>query len=213
MCCAWPLILLLFSAFNTVQATASTNLAGFTGDITKKTYNLGTASLFALYLVVTPSVYFAPAVCRRLGDVRTMTLGASGYVVFMLTLVKPEEAAIWVGSAINGVSGALLWVANGSLLTRFSDPAKRGDDVGVFWSVFQCSGVFGPLVGNFLQRWSLAAFYVAFALFALLGKIVLSSSDTPPVVAADGREDKPEDRRLFMARIPVPCGVWLLCYS
>jgi len=171
---------LLFSAFNTVQATASTNLAGFTGDITGKTYNLGTASLFALYLVVTPSVYFAPAVCRRLGEVRTMAMGAGGYVVFMAVLVQPEEAAIWLGSAITGVSGALLWVANGALLTRFSDPARRGDDVGIFWSIFQCSGVAGPLAGKFIEDWSLSAFYVAASISALLGCLVLASTDSPP---------------------------------
>ena len=179
---------LLFSAFNTVQATASTNLAGFHGDITGATYNLGTASLFALYLVVTPSVYFAPTVCQRLGAVRTMTLGSAGYVVFMLVLVHPEEAAIWLGSAITGVSGALLWVANGALLTQFSDPEKRGDDVGVFWSIFQCSGVAGPLAGKFIEDWSLAAFYAAAAISALLGCLVLAQTASPPPRSPENRK-------------------------
>eukprot|EP00617_Octactis_speculum_P004723 CAMPEP_0185781558 /NCGR_PEP_ID=MMETSP1174-20130828/102857_1 /TAXON_ID=35687 /ORGANISM="Dictyocha speculum, Strain CCMP1381" /LENGTH=151 /DNA_ID=CAMNT_0028471583 /DNA_START=199 /DNA_END=650 /DNA_ORIENTATION=+ len=109
--------LVLFAAYNTVQATDSTVLDDYTGDFTGITYDLGTVSLCILYATVCPSLLFAPMVIHRLGEGPTMVIGALLYTVYMVSLVHVYEIVVWVSSILVGFGAAILWVAQGVLIT------------------------------------------------------------------------------------------------
>ena len=126
----------LFAAYNTIQNYVTTLLPGC----------LGFTSLCVLYVSVCPSLLLAPGICARLGDKWTLVIGAMCYSIWIASLTRPDIPSLVMGaSVVIGFGAAILWVAQGTYLTKQGDETNRGRLAGTFWGIFQLSGI----VGNF----------------------------------------------------------------
>ena len=126
---------LLFMAYNTLQAYVSSLLPG----------NLGFQSLVVVYVAYELCLVISPFACEVLGDIGAMVLGSSCYVVYIGSLITMNAGFILAASALLGFGAAILWVGQGSALTRWSTDETRGKYAGIFWGGFQVSAVVGPL--------------------------------------------------------------------
>jgi MFS family permease len=164
---------ILFSAYNTLQNFATSLFPG----------SLGNLSLGLLYAVAGVSVFAAPWVTATLGEKSTMLLGASCYVVYLVSLVWLSPALVIATSCVIGFGAAVLWVALGSFLTHNSTTETYAANTGLFWSIFQFNNVFGNLV-----TWAVLSnlpsstpeLYLGFAAVAGVGTLGLLFLAQPP---------------------------------
>lgn len=169
----------LFGAYNTIQNFVTTLVAG----------HLGAYSLAVLYASVCVALLFAPAVVVRLGERRTLLLGAACYAVYQASLVHVEPAVVLAAAVVIGCGAAVLWVALGLFLSANSSEEDRGFNNGLFWSLFQLSGVAGNLLAYFVLNgtegdhgarnghWQ---FFAAFAVISVVGTLLLLPLRKPP---------------------------------
>lgn len=85
----------------------------------------------------------APAIVKFLGEKWAMIIGSLCYCALLAALIHVTPIAVYITSAILGFGGSILWVGNGSFLTLNSTPETRGKNAGLFWSIFQLSGILG----------------------------------------------------------------------
>jgi len=131
--------MMLFTAYNTTQTFVTKLLSdeGFG--------NLGFYSLALLYVVVSISVFFSPVIVPRTGERISMWIGAICYIGYIASLVKIIPAVVYASSVVIGFGASILWVAQGAFLTKCSDESTRGRNSGIFWGLFQLSGILGNL--------------------------------------------------------------------
>jgi len=60
-------------------------------------------------------------------------------------LIKIIPPIIYAASVIIGFGAAILWVAQGAFITKCSDKSTLGRNNGIFWGIFQLSGILGNL--------------------------------------------------------------------
>lgn len=125
--------LLLFFAFNTIQAFETT-----------LNHSLGFISLATLYTCFSISTLFSGVVVSALGPRLTLFIGAFTYVLFLAANVHVVPAVLVAASAVIGVGAALLWTAQGAFLVANTTPRTLSQRSGLFWAIFQLSGVYAP---------------------------------------------------------------------
>ena len=155
---------LLFCAFNTLQAYVSSLLPG----------SLGFQSLVVLYVSYEVFLVVAPYLCDRLTDVGALILGGTCYVVYIGSLITMNAVAIIFASIVIGFGAAILWVAQGSAITRWSTDATRGKYAGIFWGGFQVSAVAGPLASYTILS-TVSTDMEVTVLFAIFAAIAVAS--------------------------------------
>jgi hypothetical protein len=155
----------LFFAFYASQTQVTPTLGDF-----------GSLSLGLLYGCLALAAPFAPAVLRCLScgeprvtlaaETRALALASFGYVPFMIACAdSAQHVAQLAGSAVLGMAAALLWVAEGSLLTASTNEANRGRWSGIFWSIYMA----GNACGNFSATVLVRATSVSTMFLALAG--------------------------------------------
>lgn len=172
----------IFLGFNTAQNFLPKLL-------TSSASNVGWWSLTVVYVATVITVFFAPALGHALGWRASFFLSALTFVAFVASFVYPVDGVIYATSALVGVGAGVLWVCNGTWIFQNSTPANRGLHNGVFWSLFQTSGLTGNLVafGVFEEvdpskYWVLMTFLAASCLLGAL--ILLFSLRMPPAGTA-----------------------------
>ena len=105
---------LIFTAFGTVQNYA-TSLPGDSGAI----------SLAILYLVLTFSNIFIPAVAGFMSPRWAMFIGSATYAIYVAANIHEIDAILYAAAAIMGLGAALLWVAQGSFITQCSNEYEK----------------------------------------------------------------------------------------
>lgn len=150
--------LLLFTAYNTAQNLLTSVLPA----------SLGFVSLCIVYATIVVGKPLAPSIVARLGERRAMFFAAFCYVAYVAALIEINEIAIYVASVVLGLGASVLWVGQGSYLTLNSSRETRGKNAcalldcvwsdatltyqrtnasrsGIFWAIFQVSGIIGNL--------------------------------------------------------------------
>jgi MFS transporter, NAG-T family, sugar:H+ symporter len=184
--------LLLFSGYNTAQSfSATATAAAGLGSA------LGLQLLSVLYGSCVLTLPFCPVAVHWLGPRAAMVLGSALYAGFIVCLSllpfqggKGSQASseadsevsaslfrglLFLSSALVGVGAALLWTAQGQFLTRCAGAGDRGTKPGVFWALFQASGLLGNGVATALVDAGLGFrfLFMVLAGFAVLGVVVL----------------------------------------
>ena len=123
---------LIFTAFGTVQ-----NYATSTG-------KSGSISLAILYLVLTFSNIFIPAVAGCMSPRWAMFIGSATYAMYVGANIHEIDAVLYAAAAIMGLGAALLWVAQGTFITQCANEYEKkyglaknsqlGYYNGLFWS-------------------------------------------------------------------------------
>ena len=94
--------------------------------------NFGVLGVIILYTCFCLTNLVAPYVVKRLGITFALTLGAMGYLPFVLALAVNSEIVFILGSVTCGGGAALLWVSLGCAVTLLSNPSTRGRRFGLF---------------------------------------------------------------------------------
>ncbi|KAI6124377.1 major facilitator superfamily domain-containing protein [Pisolithus croceorrhizus] len=105
----------------------------------------------ALYATFAFFGFFSGTVSNVLGARVTLTLGTLGYPLyissFLVVNIHPNVTAYVIASgAVLGVSAAMLWTAQGSLMMAYPTEAQKGLYIGIFWAIFNLGGVVGSAV-------------------------------------------------------------------
>lgn len=153
---------------------------------------LGNISLSVCYSTVVSVVMFAPVVVHRLGEQLCMVIGASGYCIFMASLISLQPAVVILCSVILGCSASILWVASGSYLSKCSEEHERGLNNGIFWSIFQSSTIIGNLSAFFIfQHVSSTQLFTIFCMVGCLGASMLLCLK-PMATRVSSQPDRPD---------------------
>ncbi|KAF7255276.1 hypothetical protein EG68_08265 [Paragonimus skrjabini miyazakii] len=136
--------LFLFTAFQTASQ-ASQNVLEAAAKESGQNVGVGYVSLSILYAAFSVSNWFAAVVVKLLGPKYTMFLGALCYLLFVATFMEPRAWSLYLGSIVNGFGAAVLWTAQGALITSCSTGSNVARNFGIFWGLFQFSQVVGGL--------------------------------------------------------------------
>ncbi|XP_058658519.1 protein unc-93 homolog A isoform X2 [Ammospiza nelsoni] len=144
--------LLLFTAYSGLQSLQSSLNAE---------EGLGVASLSVLYAALTlSSMFLPPIIIKKLGCKWTIAVSMCCYVAYSLGNFYASWYTLIPTSMILGLGGAPLWSAKCTYLTiagtLYADKAgKSAKDIinqyfGIFFLVFQTSGVWGNLISSLI---------------------------------------------------------------
>eukprot|EP01113_Clastostelium_recurvatum_P035722 TRINITY_DN5010_c0_g1_i5.p1 TRINITY_DN5010_c0_g1~~TRINITY_DN5010_c0_g1_i5.p1 ORF type:complete len:415 (+),score=81.28 TRINITY_DN5010_c0_g1_i5:161-1405(+) len=157
--------LFLFSGFNT---TVNYLTSAIRSDI-------ALASLSILYGTFALTNFISPVVVQKLGPRMSMVFSAGLYVLFILSAVHVIIPLYLVASALCGAGAAILWTAQGTLLTNSSTSSNIGFHSGLFFGIFQINSVVGPVAAIVFiaQNRSFSFIFFTFFIIACLGVLVL----------------------------------------
>ncbi|KAM9316719.1 protein unc-93 homolog A-like [Gastrophryne carolinensis] len=142
--------LLLFTAFGGLQSLQSSLNAD---------EGLGVASLSIIYgALIISSMFVPPILIKKLGCKWTIAVSMCCYITYSLGNFYPSWYTLIPTSMILGFGGAPLWSAKCTYLTvmgnKYAKMAeKQGKDIvsqyfGIFFLIFQSSGVWGNLISS-----------------------------------------------------------------
>lgn len=136
-------------------------------------------------------------ICNLLGPPRTLFLGTLGYALYLGSLwcfqTQGTQWFVIFTGAIQGITAALLWSAQGEVMMSYPLEKDKGKMFGIFWAIFQ----FGTFIGSVIalainiRSGKLTAVststYIAFLAIILCG-VVSSFLILPPnkVIRGDG---------------------------
>jgi len=123
--------------FSAKQINTTSYVEGFNGD--------GYISNSLLYASFAISNFFAPWMIARIGPKYSMFLGGLGYTVYAAQLLYLSDILLYACAVFNGVGASLLWTGQGTFLSINSSPDSAARDSGIFWTLYQLSGVVGNL--------------------------------------------------------------------
>lgn len=94
---------------------------------------------------------------------------------------------VYCTSALLGMSGAVLWVAQGSFLTLNSTDETRGKIAGLFWGLFQVSAIVGNIGAYFvLSNFEFQSLAIAFTAIGVSGCGVMLLFRKPTTASSGG---------------------------
>ncbi|KAF9233318.1 major facilitator superfamily domain-containing protein [Melanogaster broomeanus] len=160
----------------------------------------------ALYATFAFFSFFSGTVNNVLGPRLTLMLGTWGYslyiAAFLVVNVHPNAGDfVVIAGALLGVSAALLWTAQGSLMMAYPTEAQKGLYIGIFWAVFSLGGVVGSAVAFGQNFHSLAGSvgngtYIGFLILALIGVFL------PPLMANPDKIIRTDGTKVVQFRHP-----------
>lgn len=131
---------------------------------------------FAVFGVVGGAAY------NILGPRTTLLVGALSYPLYAASFLYYNHHATQVfpiaAGALLGAGSALLWAAQGAIITSYPPLNRRGSYISLFWCLYNLGGVLGgifPLAFNYHRGSKPASVndgtYIAFMAFMLLGAV------------------------------------------
>ncbi|XP_039595704.1 UNC93-like protein MFSD11 [Polypterus senegalus] len=132
----------IFTAFQTcgnVEQTVikSLNATDFQGS--------GYTSLAIIYGVFSASNLISPSVVAILGPQISLFLSGLVYSFYIAIFIHPLTWTFYTASVLVGIAAAVLWTAQGNVLTINSKDTTIGRNSGIFWALLQFSLFFGNL--------------------------------------------------------------------
>lgn len=190
-----------FSSFQTMSNTQKNLLdavekdkANFTGD--------GYVSLAIVFVVFGMALFFSPMYGTLISTKLSLLLGALCNLVFTVIFFWPESTLLYVGSAIQGVGNALMWVSSGRALTENSKPATISRNAGIFWATFQLSLVTGNLfvyftfTGKSFDEATRKTILITLTVLSTIGCSIFTGFKGPPRVEPAEKTVKLEDEKI-----------------
>ncbi|EIW52066.1 MFS general substrate transporter [Trametes versicolor FP-101664 SS1] len=183
-----------FTCFATVgMFSAVSNLgAGGLSDIT-----LSDTSQGVLYGLFAVTGLISGGINNLLGPRLTLFLGTLGYAVYVGSLwcyqTRGTGWFVIFAGAIEGISAALLWSAQGSIMMSYPLEKDKGKAFAIFWAIFQFGSFIGSIIALAIniESGKLSAVststYIAFLIIIFIG-VASSFLVLPPnkVIRSDG---------------------------
>uniref|UniRef100_A0A8C7M0A0 UNC93-like protein MFSD11 n=1 Tax=Oncorhynchus mykiss TaxID=8022 RepID=A0A8C7M0A0_ONCMY len=131
----------MFTAFQTCGNIEVCHVA----NILKKKKNVFTCSMAIIYGVFSASNLIAPSVVAVIGPQLSMFFSGLVYSGYIAMFIHPYTWSFYTASVVVGIAAAILWTAQGNLLTINSTDATIGRNSGIFWALLQFSLFFGNM--------------------------------------------------------------------
>jgi len=149
--------LLGFVTFCTVGMFQALSGTGGGGQVQPQTADLANLILYAVF---GGTAFFCGSVVNTIGVRISLALGTIGYCLFAASFLSintlgPDKANAFViaASTILGVSAALLWTAQGSIVLSYPAEKDKSKSFALFWIIFNLGAVLGSFI-NIGSNWN-----------------------------------------------------------
>ncbi|KAM9744858.1 UNC93-like protein MFSD11 [Menidia menidia] len=132
----------MFTAFQTCGNIEQTVIKSFNST---EFHGSGYTSMAIIYGVFSASNMAAPSVVALVGPQLSMFFSGLLYSFYISMFIHPFTWSFYTASVLVGMAAAVLWTAQGNLLTINSNDSTIGRNSGIFWSLLQFSLFFGNL--------------------------------------------------------------------
>jgi len=187
-------------------------IPGFNGD--------GYVANAILYSTFAVSNFLAPWFISIIGPKAAMFVGGFGYTLYSAQMLYLSNWFLYGSAVLNGLGAALLWTSQGKFLSINSEPHTVGRNAGLFWVLYQMSGVLGSTfvlllfrnveVIDEVTRWRVGWALTAMCLGGQL--LVLFLRPTPWAEKGAGRISSPVQGVLSCLRLLTTSNLLLLSF-
>uniref|UniRef100_A0A6Q2ZGP3 UNC93-like protein MFSD11 n=1 Tax=Esox lucius TaxID=8010 RepID=A0A6Q2ZGP3_ESOLU len=132
----------MFTAFQTCGNIEQTVIKNFNST---EFHGSGYTSMAIIYGVFSASNLIAPSVVAVIGPQLSMFFSGLVYSGYIAMFIHPFTWTFYTASVFVGIAAAILWTAQGNLLTINSTDATIGRNSGIFWALLQFSLFFGNI--------------------------------------------------------------------
>uniref|UniRef100_A0A8C7W003 Major facilitator superfamily domain containing 11 n=1 Tax=Oncorhynchus mykiss TaxID=8022 RepID=A0A8C7W003_ONCMY len=132
----------MFTAFQTCGNIEQTVIKSFNST---EFHGSGYTSMAIIYGVFSASNLIAPSVVAVIGPQLSMFFSGLVYSGYIAMFIHPYTWSFYTASVVVGIAAAILWTAQGNLLTINSTDATIGRNSGIFWALLQFSLFFGNM--------------------------------------------------------------------
>lgn len=150
-----------------------------------------------LYSVFAFFGFFAGSACNRLGIKVTITFGGFGYFLYAASFlsynINQSKGFVYFAGALLGFCAALLWTAQGAIMTSYPLEKQKGRFIARFWVIFNTGAVIGSLVplGENIHKASNSnvsnGTYIGFMVLMFIGfSLTIFLVDSSKVIRKDG---------------------------
>jgi len=207
-----PISIVKTVLYSATDVNSDGYIAGFNGD--------GYIANAILYSTFAISNFLAPWVISNIGPKAAMFFGGFGYTLYSAQMLYLSDWLLYGSAILNGMGAALLWTSQGKFLAINSEPHTVGRNAGIFWILYQMSGVLGSTfvlvlfrnvdVIDQVTRWSVGWALTAMCLAGQL--IVLFLRRTPWAEKGKGRISSPLQGVLACLRLLTTRNLFLLSF-
>lgn len=124
----------MFTAFQTCGNIEQTVIKSFNST---EFHGSGYTSMAIIYGVFSASNLIAPSVVAVIGPQLSMFFSGLVYSGYIAMFIHPYTWSFYTASVVVGIAAAILWTAQGNLLTINSTDATIGRNSGIFWALLQ----------------------------------------------------------------------------
>uniref|UniRef100_A0AAX7V7I1 Major facilitator superfamily domain containing 11 n=1 Tax=Astatotilapia calliptera TaxID=8154 RepID=A0AAX7V7I1_ASTCA len=132
----------MFTAFQTCGNIEQTVIKSFNST---EFHGSGYTSMAIIYGVFSASNLIAPSVVAVIGPQLSMFFSGLLYSLYIAMFIYPYTWSFYTASVLVGIAAAVLWTAQGNVLTINSTDSTIGRNSGIFWALLQFSLFFGNL--------------------------------------------------------------------
>lgn len=123
---------------------------GAGGQVNATDVDNSTVALYSTFAVVG---FFAGSIANTVGLRVTLFMGGFGYFLYTSSLLcynsTQNSGFLIFAGALLGVCAALLWTAQGAIMTSYPPEHSKGKYISWFWMIFNMGGVIGSLVSEY----------------------------------------------------------------
>lgn len=138
-------------------------------------YNLVTIIKFYLIYSLIFGIFTLPSsnLVSKIGIKKVILLSSPVYIIYLtlLYLLKQYSLLFFIVPIFLGLADALFWMAFHEDFANFSDKKRRGEEIGIWYTLSILAGVTGPLIGGIILT-----FFSFKLLFSIVMFLILSSS-------------------------------------
>ncbi|XP_060748466.1 UNC93-like protein MFSD11 [Tachysurus vachellii] len=134
--------MLMFTAFQTCGNIEQTVIRSYNST---EFHGSGYTSMAIIYGVFSASNLIAPSVVAVIGPQLSLFFSGLIYSGYIAMFIHPFTWSFYTASVLVGIAAAVLWTAQGNLLTINSSDSSIGRNSGIFWALLQFSLFFGNL--------------------------------------------------------------------
>uniref|UniRef100_A0A8C1BHE5 Major facilitator superfamily domain containing 11 n=1 Tax=Cyprinus carpio carpio TaxID=630221 RepID=A0A8C1BHE5_CYPCA len=134
--------MVMFTAFGTCGNIEQTVIKSFNST---EFHGSGYTSMAIIYAVFSASNLIAPSVIAVIGPQLSLFFSGLVYSGYIAVFIHPYTSSFYTLSVLLGIAAAVLWTAQGNLLTINSKDSTIGRNSGIFWALMQFSLFFGNL--------------------------------------------------------------------
>lgn len=119
--------------------------------------------------------------------------------LFIANFLWPQAWLLYIVSMIVGFGAAIIWTAQGYYLTICSNEKTMGRNSGLFWTLFQCSLLFGnifvyvyfkDMTGEDIPHSTRTITYIVLTIVGTIGIVTMFFLGSPKSLRSEEQDDQ-----------------------